>query len=288
MRYTVRFRPHGGIDRLPEKYRVPVVLCYLEGRTNDEAGRRLGCPTGTIASRLATARDRLRVRLVRRGVTPPAGLLASALAADTLAAAVPAALADGALGIALSIAAGAALPGAIPMSGITLAKGVLRTMLLTRIRTTVIVLTVLSFVGAGAGFLATQPGTNAHPQDRPPAPAAGDEAAVAKRMAELLQKRRDSAELTFDARMTGVEEGAEPADEAFFAAALRLHESELDLCRTRAERIGVGETHLKRMKKVEAISSARVEAAKIREEDGAVATYYRLDAEIRLERTKAK
>ncbi len=48
------------IDRLPERYRVPVVLCYLEGRTNDEAARHLGCPVGTIASRLATARARLR------------------------------------------------------------------------------------------------------------------------------------------------------------------------------------------------------------------------------------
>ncbi len=45
------------IQRLPEKYRLPVILCYLEGQTNDEAARQLNCPRGTIAVRLARARN---------------------------------------------------------------------------------------------------------------------------------------------------------------------------------------------------------------------------------------
>src|SRR5262245_12953330 len=57
------------LDRLPEQCRAPVVLCYLEGRTNEEAGRLLGWPVGTVKSRLARARDLLRTRLARRGVT---------------------------------------------------------------------------------------------------------------------------------------------------------------------------------------------------------------------------
>jgi RNA polymerase sigma factor (sigma-70 family) len=48
------------VNRLPEKYRLPVILCYLEGKTNEEAAQQLHCPRGTIATRLAWARGRLR------------------------------------------------------------------------------------------------------------------------------------------------------------------------------------------------------------------------------------
>ncbi len=52
------------LDRLPAKYRAPLVLCYLEGLTQEEAARQLACPPGTVKSRLARARDRLRCRLI--------------------------------------------------------------------------------------------------------------------------------------------------------------------------------------------------------------------------------
>jgi RND family efflux transporter MFP subunit len=67
------------IARLPERYRVPFVLCYLEGRTNIETARLIGCPEGTVASRLAWARERLRGRLTRRGVSLSAALGAAVL-----------------------------------------------------------------------------------------------------------------------------------------------------------------------------------------------------------------
>jgi RNA polymerase sigma factor (sigma-70 family) len=57
------------INRLPEKYRSAVVLCDLEGLSRDEAARALGCPGGTVASRLARGREQLRARLERRGIT---------------------------------------------------------------------------------------------------------------------------------------------------------------------------------------------------------------------------
>ena len=63
---------HQEVGRLSEKYRAPIVLCYLEGLTHDQAAARLGWPVGTVRSRLARARDQLRARLVRRGVTVPA------------------------------------------------------------------------------------------------------------------------------------------------------------------------------------------------------------------------
>ena len=59
------------VNRLPEKYRAAFVLCYLDGKTNEQAAQELGCPKGTILSRLAWARERLRVRLTRRGLAYP-------------------------------------------------------------------------------------------------------------------------------------------------------------------------------------------------------------------------
>jgi RNA polymerase sigma factor (sigma-70 family) len=55
------------IDRLPEKYRTVFILCHLEGKTNEEAARELGCPKGTVLSRLSRARERLRKWLGERG-----------------------------------------------------------------------------------------------------------------------------------------------------------------------------------------------------------------------------
>jgi RNA polymerase sigma factor (sigma-70 family) len=65
---------HEEINRLPEYYRNPVVLCYIESKTNEQAARELRCPVGTVKGRLARARELLKSRLRRRGVTP--GLLA--------------------------------------------------------------------------------------------------------------------------------------------------------------------------------------------------------------------
>ena len=62
---------------LPEKYRSVVLLCYWEGLTQEQAAHRLGCPIGTVRSRMARARDLLRRRLVRRGLAPTAGAVAA-------------------------------------------------------------------------------------------------------------------------------------------------------------------------------------------------------------------
>ena len=70
---------HDEIERLPRAFRLPVVLCYLEGLTVHEAARRLRCSHGTVRSRMARAREKLRRALTRRGVVLPAAALAAAL-----------------------------------------------------------------------------------------------------------------------------------------------------------------------------------------------------------------
>jgi RNA polymerase sigma factor (sigma-70 family) len=78
------------VERLPEKYRAPVLLCYLQGQTNEEAARRLRCPTGTVKIRLLRARQLLRKRLQRRGVAMSLAALAAALLQEATAAVPPA------------------------------------------------------------------------------------------------------------------------------------------------------------------------------------------------------
>lgn len=77
------------LNQLPEKYRLPVILCYLQGQTTEAAASALGCPKGTILSRLARGRERLRDRLARRGLALSAGTFAAMLGRDATAGTVP-------------------------------------------------------------------------------------------------------------------------------------------------------------------------------------------------------
>jgi RNA polymerase sigma factor (sigma-70 family) len=139
------------IDRLPEKYRVPVVLCYLEGKTNEEAAAVLGCPTGTVVTRLARARDRLRAGLGRRGVGVTLGVLAGTLVGlDAGAAAVaPAALAKTAAVFVLT----RSVAGTVPARAAVLTEGALQAMSTNRLKVVAGVLVALCLVAVGPGLL---------------------------------------------------------------------------------------------------------------------------------------
>jgi predicted DNA-binding protein (UPF0251 family) len=111
------------IGRLPERQRAAVVLCDLEGLPHEEAARRLGCPVGTVESRLSRGRLRLRDRLVRRGLAPAAAALWPQMAREA-SAALPASLLKHSGRLVMSSRAAGAVPAAVT----ALAEGVIQMM----------------------------------------------------------------------------------------------------------------------------------------------------------------
>ncbi len=154
------------VARLPERYRLPFVLCYLHGHTNAEAAALLGCPRGTVMSRLATARERLRRRLTRRGITLSAAGL-GALVGEYATAAVPAALVQSTIH---------SIAGAGSTEVAVLAKGVLATMRMHRLARVFGLLVLTALFAGGTGALLRVPlfaQAEAATQEAPPIAQAG-------------------------------------------------------------------------------------------------------------------
>jgi RNA polymerase sigma factor (sigma-70 family) len=148
------------LSRLPEKYRVLVVLCDLVGKTRQEVAQQLDIPEGTVAGRLARARKMLAARLARRGVIVSGGLLATLLVQQTASAAVPTGVISATLKAVTLVATGA---GAISAQVVALTEGVVKSMLLLKLKTAGAVLVmVLGLVALGGGLATRQ--TEAAPQ----------------------------------------------------------------------------------------------------------------------------
>jgi RNA polymerase sigma factor (sigma-70 family) len=171
------------LSRLPDKYRAVIVLCDLEGRTRREVARQFGCPEGTVASRLARAREMLAKRLARRGVALSVGVLAAVLS-QNVASAVPSSVVSSTIKAATLVAAGQA---AILVKVAAVTEGVLKAMLVSKLKAAIAVVLVVGFLTIGATVLTSRT-ASAQDDKNPaaektvePAPKANKEGQAAKK-----------------------------------------------------------------------------------------------------------
>lgn len=147
--WEIRPMLHEELNRLPEKYRSPIVLCHLEGKSHEEAARMLDWPVGTLSGRLSRGRQLLKDRLQRRGLTASAGMLAARFPGETLPA-LPPRLAE----LTIKAALGSGAGPTVSTSVLTLTQGVLNAMLIHSLKRAALVLVSVAAVTGAFGFRA--------------------------------------------------------------------------------------------------------------------------------------
>lgn len=147
---------HEELSGLSERYRAALVLCYLEGATQEAAALQLRLPRGTLRERLERGRALLRTRLERRGLGPAAVLLAGAWPAANASACVSNSLVSATVQAAACVAAGkTTATGLVSANVAVLTEGVLTTMMLTKLKTATLAFLLLILAGIGASLLGT-------------------------------------------------------------------------------------------------------------------------------------
>jgi RNA polymerase sigma factor (sigma-70 family) len=274
------------VNRLPARQRAAFVLCCLEGRTGEEAARELGCAPGTVSSRLTRARERLRQRLIRRGLAPAAALT-GAVAGDAWASPVSVPLADNTLKATLLFSSGKAAGGALSSQAVLLAEGVLRAMFVTKMKIAAALILAVGVFAVG-GVLVHRTLTAAPQAKEQPAPPsqpapkvkAAPAAAPRQVPKELLEKQLDVARKVFQTTLNRIRSGQGLPIE-LYGWSERWLESELALSSKKADRLAALKAHVERTRDVERMAVKYAATGLGRQEDADAATYYRARAEIR-------
>jgi hypothetical protein len=214
------------LSQLPDKYRMAIVLCDLEDQSVKEAARHLGCPQGTVASRLARARVMLAKRLARHGLGVSGGALAAVLLQNRASACVPTSVLSSTTKAASIFAAGqAAATGAISAQAAVLTEGVLKSMLLTKLKMVAAVVVLMAFVLGGGGLL-TWARIGAGQAETPEDAQSKEQEKQANRKDEVKDAEAEAklqrAEAAFQAAQAKLREAQAAVPEA--AAMLRLQE----------------------------------------------------------------
>jgi RNA polymerase sigma factor (sigma-70 family) len=145
------------ICRLPEKYRAVIVWCELEGKTLREAARQLGCPEGTVASRLARARAMLAKRLRRHGLAMMGGVLTGVFS-QRASARVPPSVVSSTIEVATRVATGLATTEVTSVKIAALTEGVVKSMLLNKLKLgTATLMMILALIVVGGLGVTTLP-----------------------------------------------------------------------------------------------------------------------------------
>jgi RNA polymerase sigma factor (sigma-70 family) len=293
------------VNRLPNKYRTPFVLCHLTGKTNEEAAQQLGCATGTIFSRLSRAREMLRTRLARRGIALSVAGLATAISESASAAAVPVSLADATVNAALVFAAGKTITaGVISSPVLALTKGVQQAMFMNTLKVVLAIgLGVAIVGGTGLAVIALaydstqaekrKEKDSAEPQkvsppdkEKPKKEIFEVDIKLNLKLEQLLKERVEAARVEVEVRTKEFEVGRGTLD-FLMGASRRLLVAEWESSDNKEYQLAALKAHFDRMKSAEDVNLQRFNDGRIPVQDVVEAKYYRLEAEIWLEKAKA-